>query len=211
MSSEFHYKPKLGTDIRIKKPGKAKAATAVEEAPEGRACDHTGCKGKGLHRAPKSRDRQNEFWWFCAEHVADYNKRWNYFAGMSDGEMKEYMKKAEIGHRPTWTMRAGKGDRIAASTRALPKGAKADPFEMFGGPAEGRATEAPRRRISRVHAMALDTMQLEEGADSAAIRARYAELVKRWHPDSNGGDRSAEDQLRKVVQAYQTLKTGGFV
>jgi curved DNA-binding protein CbpA len=59
--------------------------------------------------------------------------------------------------------------------------------------------------------MALDTMQLEEGADSSAIRARYAELVKRWHPDSNGGDRSAEDQLRKVVQAYQTLKTGGFV
>jgi hypothetical protein len=209
MSSEFHYKPKLGIDIRVKKPGRA--STQPDKPPEGRGCDAIDCKAAGVHRAPKSREQTTEFWWFCAAHAADYNKRWNYFAGMSEGELKNYMKQAEIGHRPTWTMRAGKGDRVAASMRGLQKGQKIDPFEMFGGASEGRQAEAPRRRLSRIHAMALETMQLDENSDSSAIRARYAELVKKWHPDSNGGDRSAEDQLRRVVQAYQQLKTGGFV
>jgi DnaJ-class molecular chaperone len=35
--------------------------------------------------------------------------------------------------------------------------------------------------------------------------------VKRWHPDSNGGDRGAEQSLQKAIKAYQTLKAGGLV
>ena len=54
-------------------------------------------------------------------------------------------------------------------------------------------------------------MSLDENADAARIRARYAELVKRWHPDSNGGDRGAEANLQRVLKAYQTLKAGGLV
>ncbi len=54
-------------------------------------------------------------------------------------------------------------------------------------------------------------MALEEGANSSQIRTRYAELVKRWHPDSNGGDRGAEANLHRVITAYQTLKAGGLV
>jgi hypothetical protein len=48
-------------------------------------------------------------------------------------------------------------------------------------------------------------------AASAAIRQRYADLVKKLHPDSNGGDRSHEGQLMKVIRAYQTLKSAGVV
>ena len=59
--------------------------------------------------------------------------------------------------------------------------------------------------------MAFEALALEEGADSGQIRARYAELVKRWHPDSNGGDRGAEANLHRVITAYQTLKAGGLV
>ena len=57
----------------------------------------------------------------------------------------------------------------------------------------------------------MEALSLEETADGAAIRARYAELVKRWHPDSNGGDRGAEANLQRVLNAYQTLKAGGLV
>jgi curved DNA-binding protein CbpA len=59
--------------------------------------------------------------------------------------------------------------------------------------------------------MALEALSLDENADAVAIRARYADLVKRWHPDSNGGDRSAEANLQRVLKAYQTLKAGGLV
>ena len=37
------------------------------------------------------------------------------------------------------------------------------------------------------------------------IKARYKELVKRLHPDANGGDRSSETRLQDVIVAYKTL------
>ena len=57
---------------------------------------------------------------------------------------------------------------------------------------------------------ALEELALDENADSRTIRLRYAELIKRFHPDSNGGDRSAEAKLNKVIKAYQVLKTAGL-
>jgi hypothetical protein len=209
MADTFAYRPKF-VDIRVKKPGAA-GSVARESAAE-RPCDHVGCKHAGSHKAPKGRDHEGQFWHFCASHVAEYNKRWNYFQGMSDAELAEYRKKEETGHRPTWTFRGGRGDRLAAATRGFQPGRKADPFGMFG---TGAATAGPipksRRRLTKLQALALEAMQLDENSDQAAIRAKYAELVKRWHPDSNGGDRGAEVNLQKVLKAYQTLKAGGLV
>src|SRR6185295_14950219 len=133
---------------------------------------------------------------FCVEHAADYNRRWNYFAGMNDGELKDYLAREEVGHRPTWTFRSGRLDR----------------FGLFGAGGEPAAAAKPRsRRLTRLQVMALEALSLDENADAVAIRARYADLVKRWHPDSNGGDRSAEANLQRVLKAYQTLKAGGLV
>jgi hypothetical protein len=209
MSDAFEYRPKF-VDIRVKKAGAAKAAS---REPETRPCDHVDCKRPGAHRAPKGRDRENEFWHFCAEHVAEYNKRWNYFQGMSDAELAAYRKKEEVGHRPTWTFRSGRLDRFSSANRNVRQGKASDPFAMFGpdGEPTGAVAQKQRRRLTRLQAMALEVMQLEESATSPDIRTRYAELVKRWHPDSNGGDRGAEENLQRVIKAYQTLKAGGLV
>jgi hypothetical protein len=206
MSDVFEYRPKF-VDIRVKKPD----AEQLDRESSDRACDHIGCTRAGLHRAPKGRDHAGQFWHFCYEHAADYNRRWNYFEGMSDAELAAHQAKEEIGHRPTWTFRAGRLDRYSAAMRGFRKGRSADPFGMFGA-VEGAAPEArPRRRLSRLQGKALEELSLEENADSAQIRARYAELVKRWHPDANGGDRGAEANLHRVIQAYQTLKAAGLV
>lgn len=209
MSGAFQYRPKF-VDIRVCKPD----AETIDHAPAERPCDHVACAGVGVHRAPKGRDRVNEYWWFCTEHAAEYNRRWNYFSGMSDAELADFQRQAEVGHRPTWTMRGGRGDRLAASVRGFQAGRRGsgDAFGFFGGgdPAVA-APERPRRRLTRLQALAFETLSLEEAAQAPQIRTRYAELVKRWHPDSNGGDRGAEAQLQRVVQAYQTLKAGGLV
>lgn len=205
MTDAFEYRPKF-VDIRVKKPD---AATLEREAA-GQACEYTGCRRAGEHRAPKGREHANQFWRFCTEHAAAYNRRWNYFAGMSDDELADYQRREEVGHRPTWTMRGGRGDRLAAAMRGFQAGRRHDPFDMFGG-AQAAAAPAPQRRLTRLQRLSLEAMLLEEDATSAQIRARYAELVKRWHPDSNGGDRRAEANLQKVVEAYQTLKAGGLV
>ena len=202
MSNAFEYRPKF-VDIRVKRGAKA-AARDPSETP----CDHIGCANPGLHRAPKGRDNSNQFWHFCVEHAADYNKRWDYFSGMSDGEFKDYLAREEVGHRPTWTFRSGRLDRYSAAMRSARRG---DPFGLFGS-RDADAAPAPRaRRLTRLQVMALEAMSLDENADAVTIRTRYADLVKRWHPDSNGGDRSAETNLQRVIKAYQTLKAGGLV
>jgi len=211
MAEDFSYRPKF-VDIRVTKRGRTSAPKAAKEAANKTPCDYTGCEKAGDHKAPKGRDRPNEFWHFCMEHVTDYNKRWNYFAGMSDAELRDYRAKEEVGHRPTWTFKGGKGDRLAAAARGFKKGDRpADPFGMFTDGVDPRKDKAEPRRLSKLQAIALEVMQLPEAASAADIRAKYAELVKRWHPDSNGGDRGAEANLQKVVQAYQQLKRGGLV
>lgn len=206
MTDVFDYRPKF-VDIRVCKPD----ADEVEREPGERPCDHIGCTRVGAHRAPKSRDRVNEYWHFCLDHAAEYNRRWNYFSGMSETELADFQKQEETGHRPTWTFRGGRGDRLSAAMRGFQAGRRADPFQMFGTGATEPSPQRPHRRLTRLQSLALEAMSLEEGAEGPQIRARYAELVKRWHPDSNGGDRGAEANLQRVVQAYQTLKAGGLV
>ena len=181
----------------------------VKARTEGeRACDHNGCERAGAHKAPKGRERENEFWWFCAEHAGDYNRRWNFFRDMSEDEYEAFKHAEEIGHRPTWSFRPGRGDRVSAG-RFWQSARKGDGFGLFGG--FNRARPEPRKpRIGRLQVLALHVLALEEGAEPDAIRTRYAELVKRYHPDSNQGDRAAETQLNKVLKAYQTLKQAGL-
>ena len=204
MTDTFEYRPKF-VDIRVKKPN----AATMEREPSDRPCDQIGCRRAGAHRAPKARDNAGEFWHFCSEHAAAYNQRWNYFSGMSEGEFAAYLAREEVGHRPTWSFKGGRGDRLSA--HGFQAGRRRDPFGLFGaGEAQAQAA-SPKRRLTRLQTLALDALLLDETATAAQIRTRYAELVKRWHPDSNGGDRSAEDHLQRVVQAYQTLKAGGLV
>src|SRR5262249_34853502 len=153
-----------------------------------RACDHIGCDLAGEHRAPKSREANNkDFWWFCAEHAGEYNRRWDFFRDMSEDEYEAFKAAEEVGHRPTWTFMPGRADRVSAG-KFWQSAKKGDKFGVFGGFA---AKAEPRKpKMGRVQTLALQTLALEEGADAATIRRRYAEMVKRYHPDSNQGDRT---------------------
>jgi DnaJ-domain-containing protein 1 len=75
---------------------------------------------------------------------------------------------------------------------------------------KGQTAEPPKRHVGRLAAKAFETLGLDASADKDAIRARYKALVKRLHPDANGGDRSSEDKLREIINAYNTLKSTGL-
>src|SRR5690606_32981853 len=128
--------------------------------------------------------KQGDYWHFCLSHASEYNRRWNYFAGMSDDELAAYQAREETGHRPTWSFRSGRLDRYSAAMRGFRAGRRSDVFGMFGGESAEPAAPRPQRRLTRLQTLALDAMSLDENACSADIRARYAELVKRWHPDA---------------------------
>ena len=175
-------------------------------------CDWKGCGNQATHRAPKGRLRENEYWRFCLEHVREYNHSYNYFAGMSEDAVSKYQKDAVTGHRPTWKM--GTGNRPGGADFGS-YGAR-DPFNVFrelGGGANWRPqserVEPQVRAVRNAERKALHELGLEEGADRVEIKARFKLLVKRHHPDANGGDRATEDKLREIIQAYNYLKSTG--
>ena len=82
----------------------------------------------------------------------------------------------------------------------------------LGGRAGWRAERAApeARTVRNAERKALDVLGLEIEATPVDIKARFKLLVKRHHPDANGGDRSCEDKLRQIIQAYNYLKSVGF-
>lgn len=178
------------------------------------ACQWDGCGEAGTHRAPVGRLREGEYFRFCFEHVREYNKGFNYFSGLADTEVARFQKEALTGHRPTWKMGANGHARSTPDFSQKRSGAAGyynrmrDPFGMFGDRAD--ASPPRERRLKSLEAKALETLGLDPQATGAAIKARYKELVKRHHPDANGGDRGSEDRFRDVLQAYRVLKQAGL-
>src|SRR5215468_7502700 len=123
MTRAHAYRPRF-VDIRIRPPEKEEAESDVVR------CDWAGCTGVGECRAPKGPDRLRDYYHFCPRHAAEYNKAWNFFADMSDDEIRNYQRADATGHRPTWSMRSDMGDRVRAWSRARPGAA---------GPGAGRA------------------------------------------------------------------------
>jgi hypothetical protein len=216
MSRDFEYRPKF-FDIRVRPPkvGEDDIKNDVFALKPGeKRCDHPDCRLAGSAKAPKSRDMPNEHYWFCQKHAAEYNKNWNFFAGMSEGEIRARQETEKVtGGRPTWSFKADSRSREAAAAAARDARHAADPFGLFR--AEKARAEAQRtaheRKLGKLERVALADMNLEAGATSAMIRTRYTELVKQCHPDANGGDRSAEHKLQRVIKAYKTLKKSGLV
>ena len=195
--------------IRVK-PDKDRRFRA--DAP---TCEWAGCDCPATHRAPKGRNQEGQFWRYCFDHVREYNQSYNYFAGMADDAVSAYQKDALTGHRPTWKMgmRVGTGGRRSAAQDHAPENF-ADPFGMFGemGGASRPNPEPPResRMIRNAERRALESLGVEASATAEEIKARFKLLVKKYHPDANGGDISTEDRLRDVIQAYNHLKNAGF-
>lgn len=180
-------------------------AEAAQSRPTAAGCEHPGCSAPGEHRAPKGRGQEGQYWRFCLEHVREYNQSYNYFAGMTDEAVARYQKDAMVGHRPTWSM--GVKSAAAQHTGGTDEFVLEDPLGIFRAAAHARRpAPEPQSRLGPVARKALDALGLHETADPAAIKARYKQLVKQFHPDANGGDRSLEGRLQEIIKAYNTLK-----
>ncbi len=208
MSKRFEYKPRF-VDIRVRPPKDAQADHLARRGEK--TCDQPGCPNKAACPAPKSPhllDSPDRFW-FCYAHAVDYNKRWDFFSGMSPTQIERFQAEARVGHRPTWDMKASRHSREAA---AKMRGQYSDPLGTMGAdPTRPEAAPAPSGRTpGRLEQKALEDLGLGTNAGPDEIRARYTQLLKRYHPDANGGDRSAESRLHSVIKAYKILKSSGL-
>jgi DnaJ-domain-containing protein 1 len=174
----------------------------ARQAPQERACDHSGCTGEGLYRAPKSSHQLRDYHWFCLDHVREYNKSWNYCSGLSQAELEAMIRRDTTWERETRPMTGWMAheQRLYAAAQAFAAG------EARQAGAEWAKRKQEAREADTPEASALRVLGLTPPVDYAAIRARYIELVKLNHPDANGGDKASEELLKTINQALQTLK-----
>ena len=175
-----------------------------------RRCEAPGCPEAGEFRAPGERapgfDGPGHYRWFCLEHVRAFNSGYNFFTGMSPEEIQEAQNPVHGWERET------RAFSPLGGIDAPPRWADfADPLDAIGQRA--RAHKQARRAAERMDGIvltpdqrrAMEVMGLPHNADRQGLRKRYSELVRRYHPDRNGGDRSHEVRLQAVVEAYQLL------
>lgn len=208
----YSYRPRHGYDIRVKPPADKRDEPPVWAREHTRSCDIEGCERKAVVRAAKSpRDVQTKIW-LCADHAKAHNAQWNFFEGLSEEESQAARLANIYGDRPTWKM--GKNDRARAAAKARGPADLRDAHGIFSeavkGAARAQADLRNGRPVSKLQEKAFATLELTVSAGSGDIRRRYAELLRRFHPDANGGDRSAETQLQEVVRAHHILKKAGF-
>jgi hypothetical protein len=131
---------------------------------------------------------------------------------MDDDAITRFRDEALLGHRPTWPL-GKRAAKARTGQRLFQEGAFEvdDRHALFAEDAENPSPRRPERQLTRLQAMAMDTLHLAHNATLIEIKARYKELVKRFHPDANGGDRGAEERLKQVIKAYGVLRASGLL
>ena len=178
---------------------RARAYAPDPAATPGRPCDHPGCRLGGEYRAPKGRDSLNEYHWFCLEHVRAYNASWDYYRGMTPGQI-EAMTRADTGwQRPTWPLGS-------LGTRGFDETNLHDPLHLLASGRIRRGTQSEPMHTPREIRDPMQTLGLEWPISLDTLKSRYKELAKRHHPDANGGDRAAEERLKSINLAYAAVR-----
>ena len=176
----------------------------ADEQPHVRRCDHPGCAAAGEYRAPKAPERLRDYYWFCIDHVRAYNASWNFCASLGDEDVERMIRQDTCWQRPTWPFGSWQAAENRLHARARAEYEAAGDRRANGGAKTGGQHKAGRPRTEADRA--LDVLDLTPPVDLAAIKARYKALVKRYHPDANGGSRDAEERLKSINWAYTTLR-----
>jgi len=176
-------------------------------------CAWKGCGNVGEFRAPKDRSLSN-YHMLCLEHVRAYNAQWNFHAGLSAAQLELEIRSAATWDRPTWKL----GSLGAKSRFDWRKARVNDPFGFAADTAfDTRAREkreeraqasAPGAAPPAARAQALKILGMTAPITLESLRRRYKVLVKKHHPDANGGSAEAETQMKVINEAYQTLRAG---
>ncbi len=211
--SPFNYDISVTAD-KQRRARKRGMSGAVDGS--GHSCEWPGCEAQAKYRAPISPDQLQEFRWFCLDHVREYNRTWNFFENWDEEQLAAQQRADVTWERPTWSFK--QGPKVNPHTQAHAEGKAwarwgfTDPGDVLGeaatqNPAEHIKAKRRFRRLVRDEQRAMDTLGLPHEVESRAdVRTRYRDLVKDLHPDMNGGARTDEGRLARVIRAWDILK-----
>ncbi|WP_136441215.1 J domain-containing protein [Pacificoceanicola onchidii] len=202
MSSSDPFGFDMSVKSAKKKNPRGRRSMSGEQETSTRICDHEGCNEPGKYRAPKAPDVLDEFFWFCKDHVREYNAKWSFFDGKTEAEMNAQESSDKVWERKTKDWRD-------PEAKAWARLGIEDPHQVLGDNATrnpGRNKPGGGRKLPPTERKAIEILEAEDTMTKAEIRKAYKKLIKVLHPDMNGGDRSQEEQLQQVVWAWDQIK-----
>jgi len=179
---------------------RAKPLTTEGVQTYDRVCEAPGCRLPGEYKAPFARDRLDQHRWFCLEHVREYNKKWDYFAGLDADAIEQHIRADTTWRRPVWPL----GGRRANGPRLHDPLDLSNEAGLFERPAPNKVDGS--EQLTPAERNAMGVLELSWPLTLATVKSRYKELVKIHHPDANGGAREAEEKLKEINAAYSTLR-----
>ena len=188
--------PKYFNNLRIKPKNLSKK----------RPCDYGGCNEHGEFQA-KTKSAAKFF--YCLNHIKEFNKNYNFFEGMSEEEIIDYQISAIIGHRPTWKSGTNPHANYFSKFAKNDGSAFDDPFDLFEKDKTSKYERQSKIKKGKISEKAFKLLDFSSLSSKSDIRKKFKEVVKSLHPDTNGGDNSQEDLLKEVISAYKTLKSQG--
>ncbi len=162
-------------------------------------CDWNNCFEIGEYKAPIEKDNSKNFRLLCLKHVKEFNKNWNYFSGMSDREVIQFLKSDATWHKPTQGFSSSDNFFKVLWNNALNDGFDDLKFK-------NQFNTKGNLKFTNNDIKAFAVLGISVGLKWDKIQQKFKKLVKKFHPDTNSGDKNYEEKLKVITLAYTQLK-----
>ena len=168
-----------------------------------RICDKEDCKNKGEFRAPKSRLLLNEYYFFCIDHIKEYNKSWDFYKGLSVNQIENSMREDIIWNRPSWPLKGNPNNVFEQINKFFNN----DINELNEAEKNGNyfSNKIIDESLTKEENKALSTLGLNLPLNLEKIKKNYKKLVKIFHPDVNGNNKNAEEKFKEINKSYKLI------
>jgi len=160
-------------------------------------CDWNNCLEEGTYKAPIEKDNSKKYRMLCLNHVKEFNKNWNYFEGMNDDQIYEFIKSDMTWHKPTQSFSSSDNFFTILWNNALKDELNKN---------NGKFDHMKKFKFNHNDVKAFGILGISIGIKWEKVQEKFKKLVKKFHPDMNAGSKKYEDKLKIITLAYTQLK-----
>ena len=165
-------------------------------------CDSAKCSAKGEYRAPKSRILLNDYFYFCLNHIKEYNKSWDFYKGMTVDQIETSMRNDTIWDRPSWPLKGNYKNISNEFNEYIDDLIKNDDNKASESYFKNKLID---EKITLQESQAINKLELKMPISLEKVKKNYKKLVKIFHPDVNGNNKKAEEKFKQINESYKLL------
>ena len=162
-------------------------------------CDWNNCSEIGEFKAPIEKDNSKNYRLLCLNHIKEFNKNWNYFEGMNDNQIFNFLKSDMTWHKPTQSFSSSDNFFKILWNNALKDDLDENKFKV-------QFDHMSQFKFDHHDIRAFSILGISVGLKWENVQKKFKKLVKKFHPDINLGNKKYEEKLKIITLAYTQLK-----